>query len=49
MAKAQKTKQTAQVVEKLTATNLEEAIIKLQQLTAGKRKFVESVDIAVNL
>jgi len=52
MAKAQKirqTKKTAQVVEKLTAANLEEAIKKLQELTSGKRKFVESVDIAANL
>ena len=52
MAKAQKikqTKKTAQLVQKLTAVNLEEAIKKLQEITAGKRKFVESVDIAVNL
>jgi len=41
---------TAQVQEKLSATNLEEAFKKVQELSAAKqRKFIESVDIAVNL
>lgn len=48
---AKNTKNTKkQVVEKHTVANLEEGIKKIQELaTAKKRKFVESVDIAVNL
>lgn len=43
-------KNNKKVVEKISATNLEEAIKKVQELsTAKKRKFNESVDIAVNL
>lgn len=43
-----KTKETQ--IEKHSAANLEEAITKLQELaTAQKRKFVESVDVAINL
>lgn len=48
--KKQKTKKIEQVIEKYTAANLEDAIKKVQELAASKkRKFVESVDIAANL
>lgn len=44
------TKKVEQVVEKHSAANLEEAIKKVQELSsAKKRKFNESIDIAVNL
>jgi large subunit ribosomal protein L1 len=47
--KVKKTKKPV-VVEKYSAANLEEAIKKAQELSsAKKRKFVESLDIAVNL
>lgn len=45
-----KQKKSKQVQEKLTAQNLEEAINKIKEIAiAKKRKFVESIDIAVNL
>jgi large subunit ribosomal protein L1 len=48
--KKQKIKKVEQVIEKYTAANLEDAIKKVQELAASKkRKFVESVDIAANL
>lgn len=47
---AKNIKKTKQVVEKHTAASLEEGIKKIQELAnAKKRKFVESVDIALNL
>ena len=43
-------KNQKQVVEKFKAANLEEALKKVQDLAAiTKRKFVESVDVAINL
>lgn len=43
-------KNQKQVVEKFKAANLEEAIKKVQDLAATtKRKFVESIDVAINL
>lgn len=43
-------KNKKQILEKIVAANLEEAIKKIQELSsAKKRKFNESVDIAVNL
>ena len=48
--KKQKTKKVVQLVEKLHAASLEDGIKKLQELSATKkRKFVESVDLALNL
>jgi len=49
--KEKKTKKVkAKEVEKYSAANLEEGLKKVQELSAAKkRKFVESVDIAVNL
>ena len=45
-----KQKKQKQVQEKLTAKTLEEAINKVKEIAiAKKRKFVESIDIAVNL
>ena len=45
-----KQKKQTQIQEKLTAKTLEEAINKVKEIAiAKKRKFVESVDIAVNL
>lgn len=45
-----KQKKSKQVQEKLTAQNLEEALNKIKEIAiAKKRKFVESIDIAVNL
>lgn len=51
MAKETKnTKAKKQVVDKISAANLDEAIKKVQELSvAKKRKFVESIDVAVNL
>jgi large subunit ribosomal protein L1 len=51
MAKETKNKKAKkQVVEKFSAANLDEAIKKVQELSAAKkRKFVESIDVAVNL
>lgn len=52
MAKDKKNKVKKQkvVVEKITAATLEEGVKKVQELAiAKKRKFVESIDIAVNL
>ena len=47
---AKNIKNKKQVVEQHTAASLEEAIKKVQELAiAKKRKFVESVDIALNL
>lgn len=47
--KAQKAKKI-QVTEKFTASNLEEGIKKIQELVVTNgRKFIESVDLAVNL
>lgn len=47
--KAQKAKKI-QVIEKFTASNLEEGIKKIQELVVTNgRKFIESVDLAVNL
>ncbi len=47
--KAKKVKKTAEII-KFSATNLAEGIKKAQELSASKkRKFVESIDIAVNL
>jgi len=44
------TKKVEQIVEKHSVANLEEAIKKVQELSsAKKRKFNESIDIAVNL
>ena len=43
-------KNQKQVVEKFKAANIEEAIKKVQDLAANKkRKFVESIDVALNL
>jgi len=48
--KKQKTKKVVQPVEKLHAASLEDGIKKLQELSATKkRKFIESVDLALNL
>ena len=45
-----KQKKQKQVQEKITAKTLEEAINKVKEIAiAKKRKFVESIDIAVNL
>lgn len=45
-----KYKKQKQVQDKLTSNSLEDAIKKIKELSAlKKRKFVESVDIAVNL
>ena len=47
---AKNTKKTKEVVEKYSASNLEEAITKVAELAqATKRKFNESVDLAFNL
>ncbi len=47
---AKNIKKTKQIVEKHKAASLEEGVKKVQELAiAKKRKFVESVDIAVNL
>ncbi len=49
--KEKKTKKVkAKIIEKILVANLEEGIKKIQELSAAKkRKFTESVDIAVNL
>jgi large subunit ribosomal protein L1 len=48
--KKQKTKKIAQVVEQYQADSLENGIKKIQELTSAKqRKFIESVDLALNL
>ncbi len=48
--KKQKTVKVKAVVENYSAANLEEGIKKLQELSATKkRKFVESLDLALNL
>ena len=45
-----KQKKIKQVQEKITAKTLEEAINKVKEIAiAKKRKFIESIDIAVNL
>lgn len=50
MANKVKQKKSEKVQEKLTAQNLEEALNKIKEIAiAKKRKFVESIDIAVNL
>ena len=50
MANKQKNKKSKQIQEKLKAQNLEEALNKIKEIAiAKKRKFVESIDIAVNL
>lgn len=44
------TKKIKEIVEKHSAANLEEALKKIQELSATKkRNFVESVDLAINL
>jgi large subunit ribosomal protein L1 len=48
--KKQKTKKVVQVVEQYQADSLENGIKKIQELTSAKqRKFIESVDLALNL
>ncbi len=50
MANKVKNKKSKQIQEKLKAQNLEEALNKIKEIAiAKKRKFVESIDIAVNL
>ena len=47
---AKNTKKTKVIVEKHIANNLEDALKKIQELSAEKkRNFVESVDLAINL
>ncbi|MFZ9181495.1 MAG: 50S ribosomal protein L1 [Rickettsiales bacterium] len=50
MVNKAKQKKSKENQEKLTASNLEEALNKIKEIAiAKKRKFVESIDIAVNL
>ena len=45
-----KTKNTKkQIAEKISVASIEEGIVKVKELAKKERKFIESVDIAVNL